>query len=327
MNWSGKKVLVTGAGGFIGSHLAERLVESGADVRAFVHYNALESRGWLSSSKYQDSIEIIAGDICDTDSVRNAVKGCDIVFHLAALIAIPYSYLAPESYVKTNVLGTLNIMRACMDYDVERFLNTSTSEVYGTAQFVPITEEHPLQGQSPYSASKIGADKLVESFYLSFDLPAVIVRPFNTYGPRQSTRAVIPTIITQCLDGKDVKLGNLDARRDMNFVGNTVDGFLAAASSKDAIGKTMNFGSGFDVSIGELAEKIISLSGNNSKIICEKKRMRPEGSEVDRLQASHDLAKEVTGWTPALSLDEGLEVTIEWFRENLHRYRSGEYTI
>jgi len=289
----GKKVLVTGAGGFIGSHLAEGLVRAGATVRALVHYNAHSSAGWLDASPLRDQIEIISGDIVDRDSVRGAMDGREIVFHLAALIAIPYSYRAPESYVRTNVIGTLNVIQCARELGVARTIHTSTSEVYGTARKVPIAEDHPLQGQSPYSASKIGADKLVESFHLSYQLPVVTVRPFNTFGPRQSARAVIPTIITQCLTGQVVRLGNRRPTRDFNFVSNTVDGFLAAALMPAAVGRTLNLGSGREISIGDLAALIGRLTGASLELQEDPARLRPDASEVERLLADHSQATAV----------------------------------
>ncbi len=255
------KVLVTGAGGFIGSHLAEKLVELGADVRALVHYNALGAAGWLDTSPRRNDMQVVAGDITDRDSVRQAVRDREVVFHLAALIAIPYSYQAPESYVRTNVLGTLNVLQAALEAGARRVVHTSTSEVYGTARYVPIDEQHPLQGQSPYSASKIGADQLAESFHRAFGLPVVTVRPFNTFGPRQSARAVVPTIITQCLAGKTVRLGSLTPTRDLNFVANTADGFVAAAAAPAAVGRTINLGTGREISVGDLARMIAQLVG------------------------------------------------------------------
>ena len=278
IGWKSKRVLVTGAGGFIGSHLTERLVKLGADVRAFVHYNALGGWGWLDSSSYKEQMEIFAGDICDRDSVRNAMKDREIVFHLAALIAIPYSYHAPGSYLRTNVEGTLNVLQSARDYDVQKVLHTSTSEVYGTARYAPIDENHPLQGQSPYSASKIGADKIAESFHLSFGTPVVTVRHFNTFGPRQSARAVIPTIITQLLHGKTVRLGNLHPTRDLNFVENTVDGFIAAAESPSVIGRTINLGTGREISIGDLAHLIAKLMNKPIELEGDNQRLRPVGS-------------------------------------------------
>lgn len=327
MSLSGKKVLVTGAGGFIGSHLAERLVEAGAEVRAMVHYNALGHRGWLDDSPKAKRMEMVAGDITDRDSVMAAMRDREIVFHLAALIAIPYSYHAPASYVRTNIEGTLNVLTAARELGVARLVHTSTSETYGTARTVPIAEDHPLQGQSPYAATKIGADKLAESFHLSFGVPVVTVRPFNTYGPRQSARAVIPTIITQALAGGPVKLGNLHPTRDLNFVGNTVEGFLAAAQSDQAVGTTINLGSGTEISIGDLAKKIIALCESKSRIVCERQRLRPDGSEVERLLADILLAKQLLGWKPRISLDQGLQRTVAWFRQNQARYRPGAYVL
>jgi NAD dependent epimerase/dehydratase len=327
MNFNGKRVLVTGAGGFIGSHLTERLVSLGASVRALVHYNALGSQGWLDQSTHRKDIEILAGDICDRDSVRQAMQGREVVFHLAALIAIPYSYHAPASYVRTNVEGTLNVMQAARELGPECVVHTSTSEVYGTARYAPIDEAHPLQGQSPYSASKIGADKIAESFHLSFGVPVVTVRPFNTFGPRQSARAVIPTIITQCLAGRPVRLGSLSPTRDLNFVGNTVDGFLHAASSKDAVGKTVNLGSGREISIGDLAELIGRLLNFPIRIECDEQRVRPQNSEVERLIAANALAARLIGWSPKVTLEDGLLQTIEWLRNNLERYRPDVYNI
>lgn len=327
MEWNGKRVLVTGAGGFIGSHLAERLVELGARVRALVHYNALGTWGWLDSSPLRDEMEIVPGDICDRDSVGRAVRGVEIVFHLAALIAIPYSYHAPASYVRTNIEGTLNVLQAAREQGVERVVHTSTSEVYGTARYVPIDESHPLQGQSPYSASKIGADKLAEAFHLSFGLPVVTLRPFNTFGPRQSARAVIPTIITQALTGPEIRLGNLSPTRDLNFVLDTVEGFVRAAASPEAVGRTVNIGTGREISIGELAHLILELMGKELPIVCEEERVRPEGSEVERLCADNRLARELLGWQPRYTLEEGLRRTIAWMEAHLERYRPDRYTI
>lgn len=327
MNWSNKHVLVTGAGGFIGSHLAERLAQLGARTHALVHYNALGRWGWLDQSPLHKEMEVIAGDICDRDSVHRAMQGVDTVFHLAALIAIPYSYHAPTSYVRTNVEGTLNVLQAARELGVERIVHTSTSEVYGTARYVPIDEAHPLQGQSPYSASKIGADKLAEAFHLSFGLPVVTLRPFNTYGPRQSTRAVIPTIITQCLVGNTVRLGNLTPTRDLNYVADTVSGFVCAAESTAAEGQVVNIGSGSEISIGDLASRIASLMGKEIEIISESERVRPKDSEVDRLCAANNLAKELLGWEPTYTLEQGLRLTIEWIGEHLDQYRPERYTV
>ncbi len=327
LSLTGKKVLVTGAGGFIGSHLTEKLVALGAETRALVHYNALGSYGWLNNSSAKSEMQIITGDISDRDSVNEAVKGCEIVFHLAALIAIPYSYQAPYSYVRTNIEGTLNVLQACRNHDVARVIHTSTSEVYGTARYAPIDEKHPLQGQSPYSATKIGADKIAEAFNLSFEVPVVTVRPFNTFGPRQSARAVIPTIIAQCLADQVVRLGNLRPTRDLNFVANTVEGFLMAASSAEAVGKSINLGSGREISIGDLADLIGRLIGRDFSIQTDEMRLRPENSEVERLIADNTLAQQILGWQPRVNLEEGLKLTIEWMQQHLDRYRPGLYVI
>lgn len=324
---SGKSVLVTGAGGFIGSHLAERLVELGAETRAMVHYNSLGSHGWLDQSPRAGDMEIVAGEISDQGSVRQAVEGREIVFHLAALIAIPYSYSAPASYVQTNITGTLNVLEAVRAGGVGRLVHTSTSEVYGTALSVPIGEDHPLQAQSPYSATKIAADKLVESFFRSFDVPAVTVRPFNTFGPRQSARAVIPTIISQCLASDTVRLGNLTSTRDLNYVANTVDGFLRAGLAAEAVGRTVNLGSGLEISIGDLAERIVKLVGRPVTVKCEQQRIRPNKSEVDRLLADNRLALELLGWEPRVDFDDGLRQTIDWMRDNLSKYRPDVYSV
>lgn len=322
----GATCLVTGAGGFIGSHLAEALVAAGAKTRCFVHYNATGRRGWLDSSPYAADMEFVSGDIADRDSVRSAMAGTDVVFHLAALIAIPYSYVAPESYVRTNIVGTLNVLQAARESKTSRVVHTSTSEVYGSARFVPITEEHPLTGQSPYSASKIGADALVESFYRSFDLPVVTVRPFNTFGPRQSMRAVIPTIAAQCLSGAQVQLGNLAATRDFNYVENTVAGFLAAGV-KPVIGQTINLGTGREISVGDLAELIARIAGRAVRVVGDDRRVRPAKSEVDRLLADSTRAHTQLAWEPRVSLEEGLERTIPWVAANLAHYRPADYAI
>lgn len=327
MTWIGKHVLVTGAGGFIGSHLAERLVEEGATVRAFVHYNALQTRGWLNDSPVANDVEVLAGDIVDPDSVRRAVRGVTTVFHLAALIGIPYSYQAPLSYVRTNVEGTLNVLTAAHESGIERLVHTSTSEVYGTARYVPIDEQHPLQGQSPYSASKIGADKLAEAFHLSFGLPVVTVRPFNTFGPRQSARAVIPTIIAQCLSGQVIRLGHLKPTRDFNYVSDTIQGFLMAGEANAAVGRTVNLGSGREIAVGELAEIIAELSGYPARLEQDKDRVRPDGSEVERLLANNKLARTLLGWEPCVSLEEGLKRTVDWMGQHLDLYRPGIYGI
>lgn len=327
LDFTGKRVLVTGAGGFIGSHLAERLVGLGADVRAFIHYNALGSWGWLEQSAFGEQLQVVMGDICDRDSIRRAMEGVEIVFHLAALIAIPYSYQTPTSYVRSNVEGTLNVLQAAREVGVQRVVHTSTSEVYGTARYVPIDEAHPLQAQSPYAASKIAADKFAEAFHLSFDLPVVTVRPFNTFGPRQSARAIIPTIVTQCLAGDVVHLGNLSPTRDFNYVDNTVDGFLRAAVAPEAVGRTVNLGSGREISIGDLAALIGGLAGKSIRIETDPERERPSRSEVDRLLADSSLARSLLEWSPAVDLEGGLEGTIGWFRQHLGRYRTGTYSV
>jgi NAD dependent epimerase/dehydratase len=327
VNWESKSVLITGAGGFIGSHLAEALVRTGARTRAMVHYNSAGRRGWLDESDLKDDMEIIVGDIREVDSVRAALKGVDVVFHLAALIAIPYSYVSPSSYVSTNILGTLNILQESLHSGVSRVVHTSTSEVYGTARQIPISEEHPLQGQSPYSATKIGADKLAESFHKSFGLPVSIVRPFNTYGPRQSARAIIPTIMTQALANEPIRVGNIAPTRDFNYVEDTVRGFKSNAASEKAIGRVINLGTGTEISIGDLARTICSLVGKECQIIQEEQRIRPSGSEVDRLLADNRLADELLGWRPQVSLRDGLHQTLDWMRLNLERYRPEVYVV
>ena len=327
MDWKGRRTLVTGAGGFIGSHLVEQLVERGASVRALVRYNALGSWGWLDRSQAKDSIDVVAGDLTDRDLVASVVEGMDTVFHLGALIAIPYSYVAPESYVRTNIGGTLNVLQAARQAGTPRLVHTSTSEVYGTARFTPMTEEHPLQGQSPYSASKIGADKIVESFALSFATPVVTVRPFNTYGPRQSARAVIPTIIAQCLAQRDLALGSLQPTRDFNFVDDTVAGFIAAAEAEGVEGETFNLGSGREISIGDLAQLIASRIGGEAKVFTDPQRLRPEASEVERLLADASKARRLIGWQPRVSLEEGLDRTIDFVREHQGVYRLDRYTV
>ena len=327
MNWTGRRVLVTGAGGFIGSHLTERLVELGAAVRALVRYNSAGSAGWLDASPHRREIEIMAGDVADRDAVRRAARGVEVVFHLAALIGIPYSYHAPESYVRTNVEGTLTVLQAALECDVERVVHTSTSEVYGTAQRVPIDEDHPLQAQSPYAATKIAADKLAESFHRSFGLPVITLRPFNTFGPRQSARAVVPTIITQCLTRDVVRLGSLHPTRDLNYVSDTVDGFIRAAERPEAVGQTINLGSGREISVGDLAALIARLAGRPVRIEVDEQRVRPAASEVERLLADNTRARSLLGWTPRVSLEDGLSRTIEWMSRHLERYRIDEYAI
>jgi dTDP-glucose 4,6-dehydratase len=327
MSIAGKRALVTGAAGFIGSHLSERLVREGTQVRAFVRYNSNARAGWLDSSPHKRDMELHYGDIADRDSVRTAMKGIDLVFHLAALIGIPYSYDAPAAYVQTNITGTLNVLQAARDLDVERVLHTSTSEVYGSAQFVPITEAHPLQGQSPYSASKIGADKLAESFYLSFGLPVAIVRPFNTFGPRQSSRAVIPAVIIQCLTSGKVRIGNTAPLRDFNFVDNSVDAFIAAAQAADLAGKTVHFGSGREISISNMIRMVAEIVGKDVTTEVEVARVRPEPSEVDRLLADNSQAMAVLGWSPRISFEQGLADTVAWFREHRHLYDPARYAV
>ena len=324
------KVLVTGADGFIGSHLTEELVKKGYEVRAFTYYNSFGTWGWLDMmpAEILKSVEIFSGDIRDPNGVRMAVKGVEEIFHLAALIAIPFSFHSPDSYVDTNIKGTLNVLQAARDYDTSNVLITSTSEVYGTAQYVPIDEKHPYQGQSPYSATKIGADRLAESFYRSFETPISIVRPFNTYGPRQSARAVIPTIISQLLAGKkEIKLGALSPTRDFNYVKDTVAGFISIAESDRTIGEEINIATQNEISIGELASEIISQINPDARIICEEERLRPEKSEVNRLLGSNEKIKRLTGWRPQYSLKEGLQKTIDWVKENNAIYKTDIYNI
>ncbi|WP_064120287.1 NAD-dependent 4,6-dehydratase LegB [Pseudomonas fluorescens] len=332
MNLVGKKVLVTGADGFIGSHLVEALLAHGCDVRSFVYYNSFNSWGWLDSLPLDvvKGLDVFAGDIRDPHGVELAMQGCDVVFHLAALIAIPFSYHSPDSYVDTNIKGTLNVLQAAKKLNVERVLVTSTSEVYGTAQYAPIDEKHPFQGQSPYSATKIGADRLAESFYRSFQTPVTIVRPFNTYGPRQSARAVIPTIITQLLLGAtELKLGSLAPTRDFNYVKDTVQGFIALASSDEAVGQEVNIATNSEVSVGDIAKVLIDELNPNVKIVTEDDRLRPDASEVFRLIGDNTLIKSLTGWTPEYDLRHGLQDTIQWFKhpENLARYKAWLYNI
>lgn len=330
------KVLVTGADGFIGSHLTEALVLQGYDVRAFVHYNSFNSWGWLDHSpvEIKKNIEIFSGDIRDPHGVRKAMLGCDIVMHLAALIAIPYSYHSPDTYIDTNVKGTLNIVQAARELEVTKVVHTSTSEVYGTARFVPITEEHPLQGQSPYSASKIGADQIAMSFYTSFGTPVAIIRPFNTYGPRQSARAVIPTVITQIASGKkNLKLGSLHPTRDFNYISDTVAGFIAIANADCSVGKIINIGSNYEITIGDTVQIIAELMGADITIETDDRRLRPDKSEVERLWADNSKALSVTSWHPVYAgkdgLKKGLKETVDWFcrPDNLKMYKSNEYNV
>lgn len=325
-----KKVLVTGADGFIGSHLTEALLEKGYDVKAFTFYNSFNTWGWLDTLPKEklSQIEVFCGDIRDPNGVREAMRGVNIVFHLAALIAIPFSYYSPDSYVDTNVKGTLNVLQASRERDMEKVLITSTSEVYGTAKYVPIDEKHPFQGQSPYSATKIGADRLAESFYRSFQLPVSIVRPFNTYGPRQSARAVIPTIIMQLLSGKDeIQLGSLTPTRDFNYVKDTAAGFIAIAESDKTVGEEINIATQQEVSIGELAKEIISQINPKAKIICDEQRIRPEKSEVNRLLGCNEKIKILTDWQQKYTFEQGISETIQWMRENLQYYKTDIYNV
>ena len=329
MNWKDMQVLVTGAGGFIASHLVERLVMDGARVRAFTRYNSRNDVGMLKliSPDVFSQLEIIRGDLRDVEAVRGAVRDIDTVFHLGALIAIPYSYVNPREVIDVNIMGTLNVLMAARDHKVRRVVHTSTSEVYGTAQYVPIDESHPLQGQSPYSASKIGADKIAESFYRSFEVPVVTLRPFNTYGPRQSTRAVIPTIITQALTRDEVKLGSLDPSRDFTFVTDTADGFMRAAAAENVLGQEINLGNDNTIRIGDLVDKIFAIIGKTPKVVIDSQRVRPDKSEVMKLWASNQKARELIGWEPRVSLDEGLRVTIEWISAHIDLYRPDQYTV
>lgn len=323
-----EKVFITGAGGFIGSHLSERCVEKGYQVRAFVHYNSRNSCGWLETSILKNRVEIITGDIRDYDSVFDAIQGCDKVIHLAALIGIPYSYISPLAYVRTNVEGTYNILQAAREIGIKKIIHTSTSEVYGTAQFVPISEIHPINPQSPYAATKAAADYLALSFYCSFGLPVAIVRPFNTYGPRQSARAVIPSIIIQILSGKKrIKLGSIHPSRDLTYIKDTVKGIIAVAESDRSIGKIINIGMNLEISIKELAKLVAKIMDVEIEIEREKKRQRPEKSEVKRLLADSKRAKELLGWSPKYNLEEGLRDTIAWFEKNLDIYKSEIYNV
>ena len=325
-----KKVLVTGADGFIGSHLTEHLLEKGYEVKAFTYYNSFNTWGWLDTLPKEklEQIEIFQGDIRDPNGVREAMKGVDGVFHLAALIAIPFSYHSPDSYVDTNIKGTLNVLQAARDRSLERVLITSTSEVYGTAQYVPIDEKHPYQGQSPYSATKIGADRLAESFYRSFNLPVTIVRPFNTFGPRQSARAVIPTIISQLLAGKEeIKLGSLTPTRDFNYVKDTANGFYEIAKSQQTIGQEINIATQREISIGDLAAELIRQINPKAVIVCEKQRTRPEKSEVNRLLGSNEKIRRLTAWEPKYTFEEGLAETIAWIRDNMSAYKTDIYNV
>jgi len=324
------KVLVTGAAGFIGSHLVEELVRQGEDVRVLVRYNSRDERGLLGdlAGEIQNQVEIVPGDLKDPDGVRKAIKRCTKIFHLGALIAIPYSYVHPFNFIQTNVVGTAHLLNACLeDKGVEKIIHTSTSEVYGTAQYIPIDEKHPLQAQSPYAASKIAADKLAESYHHSFGLPVVTIRPFNTFGPRQSLRAIIPTIISQALEERRIRLGNTRPRRDFLFVKDTVRGFIQIGKCEEAVGKAVNIGTGKDFSIEELVKKILGLMGKQGEVVVEDRRIRPEKSEVMQLLSDTRLAQKLFQWTPQYSLEEGLKETIEWYRKNLSRFKVGSYPL
>lgn len=328
-NWTGKQVLVTGAGGFIGSHLCEALVEAGAEVTAMIHYSSRSDWGNLEflPSDYKKSLDVVAGNIEDSDFVMRQVKGKAIVFHLAALIGIPYSYVAPRSYLKTNIEGTLNVVEAARHFEIERIVHTSTSETYGTAIYTPIDEKHPLQGQSPYSASKIAADKMAESYHLAFGLPVSTIRPFNTYGPRQSARAVIPTIISQAFTQPQIRLGSLDPVRDLNFVKDTVAGFIKVAESENCIGQVTNVGYGKGITIGELAQTILSLMGVDKPIVADETRVRPSASEVYTLICNNAKASEIANWQPQYSLEQGLQATIEFVQANLNFFKTDQYIV
>ncbi len=324
------KVLVTGSDGFIGSHLTETLLEMGYDVRAFVYYNSFGTWGWLDTlpKEKKDALDVVMGDVRDPSFVMEAMRGVDCVFHLAALIAIPYSYIAPDAYVDTNIKGTLNVLNAAKALGTKRVLVTSTSEVYGTAQYVPIDEKHPYQGQSPYSATKIGADRLAESYYRSFGIPLTIVRPFNTYGPRQSARAVIPTIISQLYAGYDeIKLGSLTPTRDFVFCKDTARGFIELSKCDAAIGREVNIATGKEISIGKLAQTMIDIIRPSAKIVCEEQRLRPEKSEVNRLLGDNSLLRSLTGFVPQTPIEEGLKITAEWIKEHLDTYKTDRYNV
>ena len=325
MDWKDKKVLVTGAGGFIGSHLVERLLSLHAEVTCFVRYTSLNQWGFLEELPEKDLLNIISADLKDSDAVRKAIKNQEIIFHLAAAVSIPHSYEFPREYLQTNIMGTFNVLQAAKEYDVNKVVHLSSSEVYGTAVEIPINENHPLQGQSPYSAPKIAADKFAESFYLSFDVPVAIARPFNTFGPRQSARAIIPNIIIQALSSNKVIIGNDKPTRDFNYVSNTVDGLMGIAQSEKATGEVINLGSGSEISIGDVTKKIISIINKDVKIVQEKERFRPEKSEVMRLIADNTKEKELIGWRPKISFEEGLEKTINWISKNLKLYKSNLY--
>jgi len=322
------KALVTGAAGFIGSHLVELLIDKNIEVRAFVRYNSKNNWGWLETSKYKDKIDVYSGDIRDFDSVKDAMKGTDVVFHLAALIGIPYSYVSPLAYIKTNIEGTYNILQAARELKIQRVIHTSTSEIYGTAKYVPIDENHPINPQSPYAATKVGADQLALTFYRSFELPVTVIRPFNTYGPRQSSRAIIPTVISQLLFGEEnIKLGKLTPTRDLNFVFDIVEGFYQVGLHEKAIGEVFNIGSGYEISMENLVANIFKLMGKDLEVIQDRQRIRPEKSEVERLLCDASKAKQLTGWESKYSLEEGLKITINWMKENINYYKPEIYNV
>lgn len=330
MELKGKKVLITGSEGCIGSHLTEKLVKKGADVTALVQYNSFNNWGWLETfdKEVLKSINVVTGDIREYDGMKKIIKGQEAVFHLAALIAIPYSYHSPMAYVKTNIEGTTNVLEACKEFGVEKIVHTSTSEAYGTALYAPIDEKHPLQGQSPYSASKIGADKIAESYFKSFNTPVATIRPFNIYGPRQSARAVIPTIISQIVSGmKEIKLGALSPTRDFNYVKDIAEAFIKIAESDKTIGEVINAGTGKEISIGDLADKIIKVIGKDVKIVCDEERLRPKNSEVNRLLCNNTKIKELTEWRPQYTLEEGLTETIQWIEKNMQYFKPDIYNV
>jgi NAD dependent epimerase/dehydratase len=329
MNWKNKKVLVTGAGGFIGSHLTESLVSKGANVRAFVRYNSNNSEGFLERfpEATKKKIEIVKGDVTDLHTMQQAAKGTDVIFHLAASISVPYSFIHPYEVVRTNTMGTMNALQAAKDADVEKIVVTSSSETYGTALYSPIDEKHPLQTQSPYAASKAAGDKIAESYYRTYNLPVVVLRPFNTFGPRQSQRAVLPTIITQALTSNKIKVGAITPRRDWTFVLDTAEGFIKAAESEKAVGKLLNIGYGQDFSVGEAAQKVLKIIGRDILIESDEERMRPGNAEVHKLLADTKLARELINWSPHYTFDAGLKITIEWIKDNLQNYKVGKYQV
>lgn len=327
MDWNGKKVLVTGSAGFIGSHLTEKLLENGADVSSFIRYNSRDDAGFIQSLKDSKKINVIKGDIRELSTVKDAIKGHDVVFHLAASISVHYSIIHPSEVVETNIMGTLNILNACKDENVEKVIVTSSSEVYGTALYAPIDEKHPLQAQSPYAASKISGDKIAESFYKCYNLPVAVIRPFNTFGPRQSTRAVIPSVITQALTQDKILIGATDTFRDFTFVEDTANGFIKIAESPKSVGEVINIGTGVDISINDMIKKVVELIGRDIKIVVDEKRLRPNKSEVMKLLASNEKAKKLVGWEPEFTFEAGLKKTIAWISENIDLYKPKEYNV